>query len=71
MTAFIREYVGQGEYLSPQAPDEAGAHDDACMMLALESLGANRTPVGDIVFLQLWEQEVMFLNFPILAHSRP
>ena len=31
MTALIREYVGQGEYLSPHAPEETGAHDDACM----------------------------------------
>ena len=51
MTALIREYVGQGEYLSPHAPDEAGAHDDACMMLALDCLGANRAGIGDILFL--------------------
>ena len=51
MTALILEYVSQGEYLSPHAPEEAGAHDDACMMLALDCLGANRTRLGEILFL--------------------
>jgi hypothetical protein len=51
MEKLVREYVGQGEFLSPHAPEEPGIHDDACMMLALDCLGANRAPVGDILFL--------------------
>lgn len=51
MTALVREYVGNGEYLSPHAPEEAAAHDDACMMLALDCLGAARASIGDILFL--------------------
>lgn len=48
--ALIREYVGQRECLSPHAPEKEGAHDDDCMMLALDCLGANRAGIGDILF---------------------
>lgn len=36
----VREYKTDRQLLSPHAPKEPGAHDDAPTMLALDSLGA-------------------------------
>lgn len=50
MTTLIREYVGEGEYLSPHADDDQpDAHDDAAMMLALGCLGAAQGKIGSIL----------------------
>ena len=49
-TTLIREYKSDRQLLSPHAPEEPGAHDDAPTMLALDCLGAAIGKVGDIVF---------------------
>jgi hypothetical protein len=50
-TTLVREYKTDRQLLSPHAPEEPGAHDDAPTMLALDSLGAAQGRMGDIVFL--------------------
>ncbi len=49
MTALLREYTGNGEFLSPHAPDEPGCHDDACTVLALDCLGAAGGMIGSVL----------------------
>jgi hypothetical protein len=48
-TAMIREYNGEGEYLCPHHPDEAGAHDDAPASTALVLLAARRGLIWEIL----------------------
>lgn len=47
----IREYNGEGEYLCPHHPDEAGAHDDAPDSTALVLLAAGRGFSREILFV--------------------
>ncbi len=49
MTELVREYKGEGEYLSPHHPDKPGARDDACDATALMLLAASVGEVGDII----------------------
>jgi hypothetical protein len=51
MTALVREYKGDGEYLSVHHPDTPGARDDAPDATALYLMGAARGAVGDILFV--------------------
>lgn len=51
MTALVREYTGDGEYLAVHHPDEPNAKDDAPDATALALLAAARGKVGEIVFL--------------------
>jgi hypothetical protein len=51
MTALIREYKGDGEYLSPHHPDEQGALDDAPDSTSLALLAAAGGGIGEIFFL--------------------
>jgi len=51
MTILLRVYKTDRELLSPHAPEEPGAHDDAPTMSALCCLGAATGRVGDILFL--------------------
>ncbi|MFN0019075.1 MAG: hypothetical protein ACKVP0_12495 [Pirellulaceae bacterium] len=48
MTALVREYKGDGEYLSVHHPDTPGALDDAPDATALMLMGG---AVGDILFV--------------------
>ena len=50
MTILLREYKTDRQLLSPHAPEEPGAHDDAPTMLALGSLGAATGKIGEILF---------------------
>ncbi|MDB5308281.1 MAG: hypothetical protein JWO38_2483 [Gemmataceae bacterium] len=50
-TAMIRECKGEGEYLCPHHPDEAGAHDDAPDSTALALLAARSGFSGEILFV--------------------
>jgi hypothetical protein len=50
-TRLVREYKTDAELLSPHAPEEPGAYDDACSMVALGCLGAANGVVGEIVIL--------------------
>lgn len=47
MTGFVREYKGDGEYLSVQPPDIQGALNDAPGATALILMGAARGTVRD------------------------
>ena len=49
MTRLLREYKGDGEYLSVHHPDEPDAKDDAPDATALYGAAAGGT--GDILFL--------------------
>lgn len=51
MTILLREYKTDRELLSPHAPEEPGAHDDAPCMAALGCLGAAVGGMGDILFI--------------------
>lgn len=51
MSILLREYKTDAELLSPHAPEEPGAYDDACVMCALGCMGAAQGKVGDILFL--------------------
>ncbi len=52
MTALIREYLQEGEYLSVHHPkDVQGAKDDAPDATALALLAASVGGSGDIVFV--------------------
>lgn len=51
MTTLVREYKGDGEYLSVHHPDTPGALDDAPDATALMLMGAARGAVGDILFV--------------------
>ena len=51
MTALIRGYKGNGEYLSSHHPDEQGARDDAPDSKSLALLAASGGGIGDIFFL--------------------
>ena len=51
MVALVREYKGDGEYLSVHHPDTPGALDDAPDATALMLMGAARGAVGDILFV--------------------
>jgi hypothetical protein len=48
----LREYKGEGEYLSPYHPDEPGAHDDAPDNTALALLAARGGFSGEISFFE-------------------
>lgn len=50
-TTLAREYTGNGECISPHLPDEAAAHDDAPIMVALRGLATVGGGTGDIVFI--------------------
>ena len=50
VTTLVRECTGNGEYLSPHAPETPGAHEDAPTMAALGSMGAVGGVSGDTVF---------------------
>jgi hypothetical protein len=50
MSILLREYKTDAELLSPHAPEEAGAHDDACTMCALGCLGAATGKIGELLF---------------------
>lgn len=50
MGALVREYKGDGEYLSVHHPDEQGARDDAPDQTALMLMGAASGSIGDILF---------------------
>lgn len=49
-TKLIREYKGDGEYLSVHHPDEPGARDDYPDSVALMVLGAAGGQIGEILF---------------------
>lgn len=49
MTILLREYKTDRELLSPHAPEEPGAHDDAPTMGALGCLGAATGQIGSIL----------------------
>ncbi len=51
VTILVREYKTDRQLLSPHAPEEPSAHDNAPSMVALGCLGASRGGVGEIVFL--------------------
>lgn len=51
MTILLREYKGEGQLLSPHAPEEPGAHDDAPCMCALGCLGAAQGKIGEMLIL--------------------
>lgn len=51
MTALVREYKGDGEYLAVHHPDTPSALDDAPDSTALMLTGAARGAVGDIPFV--------------------
>ena len=51
MTAMLREYKGDGEYLSVHHPDEAGAHDDGPDATALALLAGAAGGIGDILLV--------------------
>ena len=51
MTALIREYKGDGEYLCPHHPDEQVARDVAPDSTALMLHAAAGSGIGDILFL--------------------
>ena len=51
MTALVREYKGDGDYLSVHHPDTPGALDDAPDATALMLIGAAQGAVGDILFV--------------------
>ena len=51
MSILVREYKGEAELLSPHAPEEPGAFDDAQTMCALGCMGAALGKIGEIVFL--------------------
>ena len=50
-TMLVREYKTDRQLLSPHAPEEPGAHDDAPSMVAVGCLGVASGGVGDIVIL--------------------
>lgn len=51
MTQLIREYKGDGEFLSPHAPEVPGAHDDAPTAIALAVMAASVGGIGDLLIL--------------------
>jgi hypothetical protein len=51
MTRLLREYKGDGEYLSVHHPDEPEAKDDAPDATALALFAASGGGMGDILFL--------------------
>ena len=51
MLNLVREYEGDGEYLSVHHPDEPGATDDSPDATALRLLAASIGGIGDILFL--------------------
>lgn len=51
MLNLVREYKGDGEYLSVHHPDEPGAKDDTCDAVALALLAAKEGGIGDIRIL--------------------
>jgi len=51
MTQLIREYKGDGEFLSPHAPEIPGAHDDAPTAVALAVMAASGGGIGDLLIL--------------------
>lgn len=51
MTRLLREYKGDGEYLSVHHPDEPDAKDDAPDATALALFGAAAGGIGDILFI--------------------
>lgn len=48
-TTLVREYKTDRQLLSPHAPEQPGAHDDAPTMLALGALGATSGKIGSIL----------------------
>jgi hypothetical protein len=50
MTILLREYKTDRELLSPHAPAEPRAHDDAPTMCALGCLGTATGKVGELLF---------------------
>lgn len=50
MTRLLREYKGDGEYLSVHHPDEPDAKDDAPDATALALMGVAGGGIGDILF---------------------
>ena len=50
-TTLVREYKTDRQLLSPHAPEEPGAHDDAPSMVAVGCLGVAAGGCGDIVIL--------------------
>lgn len=50
-TILLREYKTDRQLLSPHAPEEPGANDDAPSMLALGALGAVQGRMSQIVFI--------------------
>lgn len=51
MTALERDYIGNGEYVSVNHPDEPNAKDDAPDATAFALLGASKGGIGEIVIL--------------------
>lgn len=47
----VREYKTDAALLSPPGPEEPGAYDDACSMVALGCVGAANGQVGEGVIL--------------------
>ncbi len=50
MIALLKEWKGEGEYLSVHHPDEQGARDDAPDCTALMLMGAASGSIGEILF---------------------
>lgn len=50
MVALVREFKGEGEYLSVHHPDEQGARDDAPDCTALMTMAGAKGLIGDILF---------------------
>lgn len=51
MIALLREYTGEGEYLSVHHPDTPEGRDDAPDATALMCFAGKSGPIGDILFL--------------------
>lgn len=51
VSKLVREYKGEGEYLSVHHPDEPGARDDYPDSTALMVMGSAGGAVGDILFV--------------------
>jgi hypothetical protein len=51
MTKLVREYKGDGEYLSVHHPDEPGAHDHAPDATAFALLASASGSIGEILFV--------------------
>ncbi|MDB5309815.1 MAG: hypothetical protein JWO38_4017 [Gemmataceae bacterium] len=50
-TMLVRKYKTDRQFLSPHAPEEPGAHDDAPSMVAVGCLEVAAGGIGDIVIV--------------------